>query len=143
MPGPYAEIQGLRQFTRALKQTDAEWLRAHREALVDASEELLDAAKAKGAAQGGVAAKAARVALKPVRGVNEAGLRLDGRRYPYALGAEWGALRYPQFRPWRGNQWDAWAGGPGYFVHPAVRDDAPQIIEKFMERFDKILDRAF
>lgn len=36
---------------------------------------------------------------------------------PWSMGAEFGAVQYPQFKPWRGNKDEA-----GYFLWPTIRE---------------------
>lgn len=66
-----------------------------------------------------------------------------GSGSPFALGAEFGALRYRQFPPWRGNQWNPAAGGVGYFLHPAIRDHLAEIEKTYLEAIDQLSKAAF
>ena len=97
------EIVGLRQFQRALKQLGEEFPESLREFNVTAAEKIIAAAKERTHTRQEI--KAAE-SLRAGRAVNAATVRLgDNRRYAFARGAEWGARKYRQFRPWRGNQW--------------------------------------
>lgn len=49
-------------------------------------------------------------------------------------GAEFGASNYRQFNPWRGNK-----GRAGYFLWPAVRDDARYIMDTYADALDDAL----
>lgn len=63
------------------------------------------------AARGGVA-----IRLRNVRG--------------FEAGAEYGARQYPQFPPWRGNQFTG-AENVGYFMHPAIRTRLPWVVDQY------------
>lgn len=56
-------------------------------------------------------------------------------RWPDFFGDEFGANRYPQFRPHRGKQ--------GYFEHPLLRDETDEIIEFYAEAWEEELREAF
>ena len=69
--------------------------------------------------------------LRASRGNAKATVTLGGK--PYDIGAEFGALRWHQFRPWRGNGATA-----GYFLFPAVRESREELIEQYVNEIDKI-----
>jgi hypothetical protein len=52
-------------------------------------------------------------------------------------GAEFGSDRFPQFRPWRGND-----DGAGYFLWPTVRDDSDEIMERYDDAVMAAVDRV-
>ena len=62
--------------------------------------------------------------LKARRWMREAVIAIGaaGRTRDWALRAEFGALCYRGFQPWRDNQFESWDGGPGYAVHPAIAE---------------------
>lgn len=131
------QVTGLPELSRALKAIGP-----------DAQKELRDASKrvatfvandARSAAQsiGGVAAHVA-PSIKPVGGVSGAGVAMGGAAYPMAGGAEFGSLRFKQFKPWRGNGSDA-----GYFLYPSIRRDADRIQTEFTDAVDDIIKRRF
>lgn len=136
------EIQGLRDFARALKLVDERFGSELKEANVEAASELVDSARSRAAMQGGVAAKAAK-SLRAARLANAAAVSFGGARYPYAYGAEFGSKRYHQFKPWRGNQFEGWSGGPGYFLFPSLRADGARILRDYFNRVDRLLADAF
>jgi hypothetical protein len=49
-----------------------------------------------------------------------------------------GSIKYHQFKPWRGNSSDA-----GYFLYPAIRQDADRIETEFTDAVDDIIKRRF
>lgn len=80
------------------------------------------------------------------KAASRSSVRIGGARYPDTLGWEYGAKGKRQFAPWRGNQWvDAGFGhgGPGYVVHPTIREHREQIIEMYGDMLDELAARAF
>jgi hypothetical protein len=64
---------------------------------------------------------------------------------PFAFGAEFGAKRYPQFQPWRGNQWVAGEGpatGVGYFLYPAIRERRAEVERIYMANMMRLMRQA-
>ncbi|MFJ5997543.1 hypothetical protein [Streptomyces sp. NPDC092370] len=148
--GYAANIEGLAQFSRALARIGADGLRDEvKQANFEVADKLTDAAKTKAA---GLTRqqRAAAESLRATKTQNYAAVRLGSARKPYALGAEFGATRRTGtgriargFRPWRGNAFSGWSGGPGYFLHPAIREEGPELIEEYMRRIDEITQEAF
>jgi hypothetical protein len=65
-------------------------------------------------------------------------------RYPWAAGAEYGSIKYGQFRRWRGNQFTPQLpAGPGYLIQPTIAKKLPQIDRDYadavMDAFQKHL----
>lgn len=135
-------IDGLRAFQKALKAVGDKFPGELREANYDLASSVVERARLRALTVPGVAAKAAK-SLRAARTANQASVTGGGARYPYFYGAEFGSKRYKQFQPWRGNQWSGWAGGPGYFLHPTLRDEAPALIEDYMRRIDALTSEAF
>lgn len=52
-------------------------------------------------------------------------------------GAEFGARRHRQFRPWRGS-----GQGAGYFLWPTVRDQSDETIERYGEALLHAVDKS-
>jgi hypothetical protein len=131
------KVDGLVELNKALRALGPE---AQKE-LKEASRKVADfvAKDAASAARtiGGVAAHVA-PSIKPVGGVSGAGVGFGGAAYPMAGGAEFGSIRFKQFKQWRGNSSDA-----GYFVYPAIRQDADRIETEFIEAIDDIIKRRF
>lgn len=88
--------------------------------------------------------KKAAESLRAVRAAGFAGVRLgDEGIYAFALGAEFGSKRYGQFLDWRGNQHRGWGGGPGYFLHPAIRKEGRRILDLYWSEVRSTARRAF
>lgn len=142
MAGPAVRVEGLRDLSRHLRAIDKSLARDLRIANKAAAETVLAEARRRASSLGGVAAKTAPT-LRASGEQQRATVRLGGARAPYALGAEFGAKRYRQFKPWRGNQWGGFSGGPGYFLHPAIRETADEIVGQYGNLLDKLTAKAF
>ena len=88
---------------------------------------------------GGVAAKAA-PSLRASRTGGYVQIQLGSARHPYALGAEFGAKKYKQFKPWTGPMTDAY--DCGYFLGPSVKDNKKDIIVRWEKGVTEALNRA-
>lgn len=145
-----ANVEGLAQFSRALARIGADGLRDEvKQANFDVADKLADAAKSKAAGLSRQQRSAAE-SLRATRTQNYAAVRMGSARKPYALGAEFGAMKRTGtgriargFRPWRGNQFSGWSGGPGYFLHPTIREKGPEFIDEYMQAVDRITQEAF
>lgn len=148
--GLYGNVEGLAQFTRALARAGADGTKQEvKQANFDVADKLTQAAKAKA---GGLSRQQAAAAqsLRATKTQNYAAVRLGSARKPYALGAEFGSKKLTRngriargFKPWRGNQFNGWAGGPGYFLHPAIREEGPTLIREYMNHIDRMMSEAF
>jgi hypothetical protein len=81
---------------------------------------------------GGVAAHVA-PSIKGGGGTTWAGIKF-GSGHPEAGGAEFGALRFKQFKPWLGN-----GPGAGYFIYPTIRADADRIADEYEGAMDDLI----
>lgn len=135
-------IQGLNEFSRALKATGAKAPAAMKAANRKVALRLVVAARTKAASLRGVARKAS-MSLRVSVAANYAAVAGGGRRWPYFYGAEFGSKRYKQFESWRGNQWGGWSGGPGYFLNPSIREQAENAIQEYWDEVDEITRDAF
>jgi len=67
------------------------------------------------------------------------------RTVPDAFGQEFGAFRFSQFLPWRGNASEStWldSGGAGYALFPTIRDQKEQILAEYLDQVDQGLREA-
>lgn len=128
-------VEGLTELRRALKAVDDSAPRELAEASKDIALFVADDARGKAEGLGGVAARVA----DTVKGSGTArggALTLGGAAHPEALGAEFGGQGRPttqQFRPHKGRT--------GYFVYPAIRDNADKIESAYVEKLDDLLRR--
>jgi hypothetical protein len=130
------EVHGLRELNRALKQVEGGTPNALRDTNKKVAQTVTTKARSNAASLGGVAAHVA-PSLSAVAGATSAGVAGGGARYPMFGGAEFGSIRYKQFAPWRGNGPDA-----GYFLYPAIRDEAPHIEEQYAEALNELTRKA-
>jgi hypothetical protein len=131
------KVDGLAELSRALKAIGPDAQKELREASKRVATFVANDARSAAYSIGGVAAHVA-PSIKPVGGVVGAGVAFGGAAYPMAGGAEFGAYKYKQFKPWRGND-----SGAGYFVYPAIRQDADRIETEFTAAVDDIIKRRF
>lgn len=142
MPGGPAvtiEFEGLKQLRKDLLAVDKNLVKELGQAYKKIGTMIVSAASARAQGLGGVAAKSAQALASTAR-ATDVSIRINGEKYPWALGGEFGggAPRSPQFKPWRGNGPDA-----GYFLYPTIRDDSQKILDGFLEAFDKASKLAF
>ena len=125
-------VVGADEFARALRKMDRDLYREMTQANRAIGTMVVKRGRAKAASYSSQAKKASgsmRVASAR-SGIN---LSLGGGRWPYALGAEFGALQYAQFPQWRGNQYVSWDDGVGYFFHPAIRESQEEVLDLYMQ----------
>ena len=138
---PEFSIEGLSAFRLSLRKMSGDVPGAVKDANIRAANRLVHAAKANtSTAQEAKAAES----LRAIRAAGFAGVRLGtGTVYAFALGAEFGSKRYGQFLDWRGNQHKGWDGGPGYFLHPAIRSEGRRILDLYWKEIQQTARRAF
>lgn len=132
-------IPGLVQFAKDLRDIDPALQKELRKANLDAATAVKNAAVKRADAIGGVTALGAQ-SLRALGAQREGSIRLGGktRAGRVALGAEYGSLRYHQFKPWRGNGADA-----GYFMWPSVRATADDVALQYGHAFETVSNKAF
>lgn len=127
------KVTGLAELNKALKALGPDVQKELKAANFEVGSMVADDARSIAQGLGGVAAKTA-PSIKATKTAAGAAVSFGGSAYPFAAGAEFGAYQYKQFQPWRGNGSDA-----GYFVYPAIRQDADQIESTYVERIDDIM----
>jgi hypothetical protein len=144
------KIVGLRETQKALQELQGTG-KALREVNLGVAEMVAERARELARSQGGVIAKAAD-AIKAGAEQTRAFVKITANaRFPFALGAEFGAGRdlprrrtsgtyvgYRQFEPWRGNKQDA-----GYALYPTIRRNNTAIVNAYDERIGQLLEHAF
>lgn len=136
-------IKGLKEFRVSLKKAGDEYPAKLKEANVEVANLVKTKAIGKAGSVGGVAPKAAN-SLRAAKSAAGATLYLGGGKAPYALGAEFGARKYPQFKPYlSAGPPDASVGGEGYFLFPSIRENREVIIETYWKRLEEINKEAF
>ncbi len=130
------QVEGLAELNRALRALGGrEFQTELRDAGKEIATEVSGDARSIALGLGGVAAKTAG-SVSASAGFTSAGVSLGGSAYPFAMGAEFGSNRFPQFRPWRGS-----GSGAGYFVYESIRRNADQIGEVYQDALDHIARR--
>ncbi len=161
--GIKVEIIGLAQFQKELRRMGPEFPKELQKVNLKIAERVARQASARAKQQGGVRAKSA-PALSARGEQRNASIKIDGSKrgkYPFSLGAEFGALRRTKgkklpggargprkiiggFGEWRGNQWTAWGNnGVGYFLHPTIRAEREAIMVDYETMIDTLARRAF
>lgn len=139
-----AEVRGLKEFRRELRKSTDLLPKEVGAANAEAAEVVLSAARKNASALGGVAAKVIRSnGLRPSKAAAAVKVILGSESVPYAIGAEYGSIRYKQFKEWRGNQWTPDQGSVGYFLHPAIRDTREEFIETYADIIMRLTRKAF
>jgi hypothetical protein len=127
-------MEGIEPVRKAFKVAgDVGFANTEKELYKDIAADIADKAKSRGSDLGSVFAKAA-PSMRAGSNGKTAYVSLGGKAYPYALGAEFGSVRYKQFQPWRGTGDDA-----GYFLYPTIRADKDNIEKMAKEAVDKLL----
>ena len=139
-------IVGADEFARKLKKMDSELYKQFGDANRQIAKTVVGTVRSDATSYSRQAAKAARSA-RATSARNGVSIALGGARWPYALGAEYGSLKYPQFPPWRGNQWtpEHWGEGnstAGYWFHPALDQSREYVLDSYMGSVEKAADRA-
>jgi len=135
--GESIRVLGLREFQAELKALEGNWPRELTRAAKEAASLVLGAAQSAAAGQGGVAGHAAK-SLRVTGGQRSASIWLGGDDHPEALGAEFGSIRFHQFKPYRGN-----AAGAGYFLYPSLRQQQPAVLDVYSAALERLFARAF
>ncbi len=135
-------VAGLDAFRRELRRLESEagpqGLAMLKEANHKVASMVVTKAQARAASIGPMQSKAAsslRAGRQQARAVVSGG----GARTPFFWGAEFGALQFKQFLPWK----KPGGGNTGYFLFPTMKAETQNIIEMYGEELDKIAKDAF
>lgn len=134
--GGGVRVDGIVELHRALKAIDPALEKELKKSNKSIAQFVAADAKSAATALGGVAAHVA-PSIKANAGSGWAGISLGGPGFEMAGGAEFGAYQYRQFQPWRGNSSDA-----GYFMYPAIRQDADRIETEYKAAADAAIRKA-
>jgi len=137
MPTDPIRVEGLKDLTRELRKADRDFPKQIRLVNLRIATDVANEARSGATSLGGVAAKAA-PSIRALAQQSRAQVKLGSDRYPYALGAEFGSLRFRQFKAWRGSGQSA-----GYFLYPAIRKESPQIIASYSRMVADVTRAAF
>lgn len=133
MPLGRVEVHGVREFQRELRAAGREWPKELRVASRDAAEVVATGARRSFESRPGVAPKVAD-SVKVLAQQRSAAVRIGGRRWPYAMGSEFGSKRYRQFPPPRRG---------GYSLYATIAATRDEVVEQYAEAVDRLMRRAF
>lgn len=143
--GPHVSVEGLDKFRRDLRRLDSGAGKEIGKANKDAAEFVVDKAESQGRRLGGVhrhVVNAGSIRASARQRAATVLLGGAGGKHGPALGAEFGAKKFNQFPEWRGNQWsEGAAGGVGYMLHPAIRENLPEFEDIYIERLRSVARR--
>lgn len=125
-----ARIEGLRETRSALRSLDRTLPRRLRPKFNEAAQLIVDRGRANASTP---QQRRAAESLRTKSTQSSIAVALGMQRYPFALGAEFGSIRYPQFPAWRGSD-----AGAGYFMWPAIRSERPRVISLALEGVDQL-----
>ncbi len=143
------QVDGLKDFQKDLRAANRDFPKQLRVAGKDAAEIVAGRTRSSYARRGGVAPKVAR-SVKAMGEQRGASVKIGGKRFPFALGAEFGGGKYrkgrpsprggytTQFPPWRGN-----GLGAGYSLMPTIRASQEEIVDQYADALDAIAKRCF
>lgn len=134
--GAGVRVDGLAELNRTLRALGGREFQAElRDAGRTVAKDVAQDAVGKAHSLGGVAAHVA-PSISASAGFTSAGVSFGGASHPAAMGAEFGGQGRPttqQFQPFRGHE--------GYFIYPAIRDNADHIEATYLKAVDDILKR--
>ena len=153
--GGGVEVDGLAESIRALKRLDPQYRREAVDVMRDAAKDVQKVAQGNLGAGGGRYPKRRGMIGRSATGTG-AGVKLKARRYPWALGAEFGektahvygrpvrqsAMRsrtMATFNPGGGN---LATNTGGYLIQPAIRSRLPHWNREAARRINEIIKRA-
>ena len=128
--GVSIKVEGLKEFQRELKKVDQS---AMKDANYKIAQFVTDKAQGRAGGVGRQAAKAAGTLRASRSGI--AARVVGGAGIDWFNGAEFGSVKYHQFKAHRGTE--------GYFLFPTIRDDAEAIADVAMDEFMKVAEKAF
>lgn len=131
------KVHGLAELQRELRNVDKTLPRQLRVVNLKAAEIVATEARGRASGLGGAIGKAA-PSIKAMAQQRSAAVRIGGAKYPFALGGEFGSIRFRQFQAWRGSGAEA-----GYALYPAKRAKTPQIMDMYLRMIDEIARPAF
>lgn len=136
MAESHIEVDGLRDFQKALKQAGDDFPKELRVASKDAAEIVAAGTRQSFSSRSGVAPKVA-ASVKVLAQQRGAAVRIGGKAFPYALGSNFGAgPRYPQFPQFAGS-------GDDYSLYKTIRARRAEVLESYGDAVDRLARKAF
>jgi hypothetical protein len=131
----YVKVEGLRELSKALRDVDKTLPKEIQRAAKTAAEAVADKTRASFASRAGVAPKVA-PSVKALATQRAAYVRIGGPAYPYALGSNFGSVRFKQFPMFAGH-------GDDYSLYRTIRAERDAITDTFGDALDAAMRRAF
>lgn len=139
--GGTVAVEGLQELRNSLRRMSRTAPKVMQGANKEVAEEVSDKALKRMRSLGGVHAHAARMkSVRPQARADSASIVIGGAaaKHGPAMGAEFGALQYPQFPRWRGND-----EGAGYAVWPTIRAESDRIKATYIDHLETAIRKAF
>lgn len=128
------QVDGLRELQKELRALDKSWPKELRLANKEAAEVVARATRASFASRPGVAPKVA-ASVRAAAQQRSASVKIGGRRWPYALGSNFGSSgRFPQFPPVK---------RPDYSLYASIKSERKQVVDTYDKALDRLTKRAF
>lgn len=127
------EVDGLRDFQAALRAADRDFPKELRLANKEAAEVVAAATRSSFASRGGVAPKVA-ASVRAVAQQRSASVKIGGERYPYAMGSNFGSLRFKQFPP---------RTSPDYSLFISIQAKRREVLESYHDSLKRLTKKAF
>lgn len=129
MPDEAIRVEGLSGLRKGLRDADRDFPKALTDAHKEVAQDIV------GKAQPKMRTKHGRVPKSTLRASGTTGGAFVKASGPTAFGDEFGATKYPQFKPH--------AGTTGYAVYPTIRGEREAIMDRYADTVEqKILERV-
>lgn len=131
--GERIEVVGLRDFQRALRQAGNDFPKELRQANKDAADIVAEGTRRALLSRSGVAPKVA-PSVRALAQQRNASVKIGGARYPYAMGANFGSVRYKQFpKPTK----------PDYALYRTIEARRDEVVDAYGDAIERLARRAF
>lgn len=127
------QVEGLSDLQREFRTLDKAWPRELRVANKEAVEIVAEATRASFASRGGVAPKVA-PSVKTLAQQRSASVKIGGAKYPFAMGSNFGSLKFKQFPP---------PTKPDYSLYTSIDKKRDEVVKAFGDALDRLTRRAF
>lgn len=127
----------LKDLQRDLRRVNSQLPKELRLVNLAAANLIAEGTQASFSGRGGVAPKVA-ASVRAMAQQRSAQVRIGGNKYPFALGSEFGSVRFKQFGAWRGSGADA-----GYSLYETVRRRQAAVVALYADRVEALARTAF
>jgi hypothetical protein len=127
------DVVGLRDLQRELRALDKTMPRELRKANIEAAEVVAQATRQSFSSRPGVAPKVA-ASVKALGQQRNASVRIGGPKYPYAMGSNFGSIRFKQFPAVK---------HPDYSLYTSIRSERKEVLDTYDEALKRLTKKAF